>query len=50
MELRYQYNSYKLNAQTYSIIMKFKYERQGFWWDAPGLALVLLMVTGLDWC
>jgi hypothetical protein len=30
--------------------MKFKYERQGFWWDAPRLALVLLVVTGLDWC
>jgi hypothetical protein len=23
---------------------------QGLWLDAPGLALVLLVATGLDWC
>jgi hypothetical protein len=23
---------------------------QGQWLDAPGLALVLLVVTGFDWC
>jgi hypothetical protein len=35
-------DSYKLNAQAYSIINKFSnIKRQVLWWDAPGLALVL---------
>jgi hypothetical protein len=30
--------------------VKLQNKRQGHWLDALGLALVLIVVTGLDWC
>jgi hypothetical protein len=52
MQLGYHFNSYNLmHNQESRIKDKIRIKQtQELWLDAPGLALVLLIVSALDWC